>query len=290
MKNFIGIISLVFLFSLGLSEFAQAQSQTSQTEGKWIYEKQIGQRRPAPYPHLREADVLWAKKVWRLVDLREKMNHPLYFPTEPKGTWKSLIDVILGEINSGTINAYDATYDEDGSNMTLLVTQNDIDKIFDAGIDTIMVPDPDNPSRMIPSVSVTERSTEEVQQYIVQEIWYFDSKLSSLQVRILGICPVRISDNPETGEREKRRLFWIHYPDFRTTFANHESFNTFNDAKRISYDDLFLQRRFSSFIFAESNVYNNRLVTDYETGRGALLESERIKQEIFNFEQDLWEY
>lgn len=290
MKKIIGIFSFLFVVSLGLSQFVQAQSQTSQTEGKWIYEKQIGQRRPAPYPYLREADVLWAKKVWRLVDLREKMNHPLYFPTEPKGTWKSMIDVILGEINSGTINAYDATYDEDGSNMTLLVTQNDIDKIFNAGTDTILVPDPDNPSRMIESIQVNERRTDEIQQYIIQEIWYFDSKLSSLQVRILGICPIRISTNPETGEKEKRKLFWIYYPDFRSTFANHESFNTFNDARRISYDDLFLQRRFSSFIFAESNVYNNRLVTSYETGRGALLESERIKQEIFNFEQDLWEY
>jgi len=280
MKKIIGIFSVLFILIASFSQKAEAQE-------KWIYEKQIGQRVPAPYQAVREADVMWAKKVWRLVDLREKMNHPLYYPTEPQGDWHSLIDVILGEIKSGTVNAYDAG---EGDDMTVVITQTDIDTKFGATIDTIEVEDPNNPGIYSLEIIKTDASSSEVKQYIVQEIWYFDNKLSSLQVKVIGLCPIRISYNTDLESYQKRKLFWIYYPDFRTTFANHESYNRNNDAHRISYDDIFLQRHFSSFILAESNVYDNRDVTEYETGRGALLESEKIKEAIFNMEQDLWEY
>ena len=280
MKKIIGIFSILFILIAFFSQKTEAQE-------KWIYEKQIGQRTPAPYQAVREADVMWAKKVWRLIDLREKMNHPLYYPTMPQGDWHSLIDVILGEIKSGTVNAYDAA---EGDDMTVVITQADIDTKFGATNDTIEVEDPNNPGVFTLQVSKTEAHSSEVKQYIVQEIWYFDNKLSSLQVKIIGLCPIRISYNSDLQSYQKRPLFWIYYPDFRTTFANHESYNRNNDSHRISYDDMFLQRRFSSFIQAESNVYDNRDVTEYETGRGALLESQKIKEAIFNMEQDLWEY
>ncbi len=280
MKKIIGVFSVLFILLAIFSQKAEAQE-------KWIYEKQIGQRTPAPYPPIREADVMWAKKIWRLIDLRVKMNHGLYYPTEPIGDWYSLIDVILGEIKSGTVNAYDA---DEGDDMTVQITQSEIDKKFGATIDTIEVEDPNNPGIFTLEITKSEARSAEVKQYIIQEVWYFDNKLSSLNVKIIGLCPIRISYNDDTETTEKRKLFWIYYPDFRTTFANHEAFNRKNDAHRISYDDTFLQRRFSSFILAESNVYDNRDVTDYETGRGALLESEKIKEAIFNMEQDLWEY
>lgn len=280
MKKIIGIFSILFILIAFFSQKAEAQE-------KWIYEKEIGQRTPAPYQAVREADVMWAKKIWRMVDLREKMNHPLYYPTNPIGDWHSLIDVILGEIKSGTVNAYDAA---EGDDMTVVITQADIDTKFGATSDTIEVEDPNNPGLFSLEVIKAEASSSEVKQYIIQEVWYFDSKLSSLQVKILGLCPIRISYNTDLESYQRRKLFWIYYPDFRTTFANHESYNRNNDAHRISYDDIFLQRRFSSSIQAESNVYDNRDVTQYETGRGALLESEKIKEAIFNMEQDLWEY
>ncbi len=281
MKKIIGLFAILFMLLVFYSQETKAQ------QANWIYEKQIGQRDPAPYPFLREADVMWAKKIWRLIDLREKMNQPLYFPTEPKGDWNSLIDVILGEIKSGTVNAYDGDLGED---MTIQTTLSEIDKKFGASVDTIEVEDPNNPGVYTQEITRTDARSSEVKQYIVQEVWYFDNKLSSLQVRILGLCPIRISYNDDTQNTEKRKLFWISYPDFRSTFANHEAYNRKNDAHRISYDDLFLQRRFASYILAESNVYDNRSVTEYETGRGALLESEKIKEAIFNMEQDLWEY
>ena len=121
MKKILGILLILIFIAPVFLQPVKAQN------GKWIYEKQIGQRNPAPYPHLREADVMWAKKVWRLIDLREKMNHTFYYPTYPQGDWSSLIDVILGEINSGTVNAYDADSDQEGNNLTVVITQSEID-------------------------------------------------------------------------------------------------------------------------------------------------------------------
>jgi gliding motility associated protien GldN len=289
MKKIISVLTVVVLLTGSLAQSVMAQSiQNDQQREEWIYNKQIGQRAPAPYPPLREADVMWAKKVWRLIDLREKVNQPLYYPTRPKGDWYSLIDVILNTIKSGeNVYAYDA---DEGDDMTVQITQAEINKKFGAGVDSVWVPDLDGSGNGVWEISENEVRSDEVKQYIVQEVWYFDSKLSSLQVRLLGICPIRISVNNETNALEKRKLFWIKYDPFRRAFANFEAFNRFNDAKRISYDDMFLQRRFNGYILAESNVYDNRSINDYEIGRNALLESERIKKVIFDFEQDLWEY
>ena len=287
MKKIIGIFSILIILITGYTHKVWGQSQ-GQNREEWIYKKQGGERDPAPYPPLREADVMWAKKVWRLIDLRDKKNPPLYYTTHPMGDWYSLIDVILNTLKSGEeIYAYDADI---GDDMTVQITQADIDSKFGADFDSVWVEDLDGSGRGQWEIAKSDVTSSEVKQFIIQEIWYFDNKLSSLQVRVIGICPIRISLNKETGQIEKRRLFWIKYRQFRKPFANFEAFNRRNDAHRISYDDMFLQRRFQSFILAESNVYDNRTVTDYEIGRGALLESEKIKEFIFNFEQDLWEY
>ncbi|MEA3357544.1 MAG: hypothetical protein U9Q67_03850, partial [Patescibacteria group bacterium] len=142
MKKIIGIISVLIILITSSAHIINAQSgQNVQNQEEWIYKKQIGQRSPAPYPPLREADVLWAKKVWRLIDLREKMNQPLYYPTEPKGDWHSLIDVMLNTLKSGeNVYAYDADI---GDDMTVQITQDEINKKFGAGMDSVWVPDLD---------------------------------------------------------------------------------------------------------------------------------------------------
>ncbi|HHJ11259.1 MAG TPA: gliding motility protein GldN [Bacteroidetes bacterium] len=281
MKKAFGLI-IIMMFVMGPA-FLCVQAQDENQE-KWIYKKSMQNRIPVPYPYLREADVMWAKKVWRLVDLRQKINLPLYYPTEPIGDRKSLIDVIYDAIRAGEVKVYDPIKDD----MTIEITQDDIEKKFGAGSETIQVADENG--IMHDTTIVIKANTSEVKEYIIQEVWYFDKKLSSLNVRILGLCPVRLSMNTNTNQMEKRKLFWIYYPEFRNILANHEVYNPYNDAQKISYDDLFLQRRFSGYIIAESNVYDNRTIDEYETGRAALLESERIKNSIFNMEQDLWEY
>ena len=109
-----------------------------------------------------------------------------------------------------------------------------------------------------------------------------------MDVRIIGICPV-VDDYLNGVFRGYKPLFWVYFPEARPIFAKAEVFNRHNSAKRLTYDDVFWKRMFNSYIYKEENVYD-RVITDYATGLDALLESERIKTEIFNFEHDLWEY
>jgi len=48
-------------------------------DGVYIQEH-IPTKKMIPYEHVREADVVWSKRVWSFIDLREKINHPLYYP------------------------------------------------------------------------------------------------------------------------------------------------------------------------------------------------------------------
>jgi gliding motility associated protien GldN len=137
-----------------------------------------------------------------------------------------------------------------------------------------------------------ERKSDEVKQILVKEIWFFDRNYSRLDVRIVGICPIREYVQSDGGQDQvvKKQTFWISYPQVRNLFARHEVFNTKNDAQRRTFDDIFVKRFFGSYIVREANVYNNRRIEDYAVGLDAMLESERIKSEIFTFEHDLWEF
>lgn len=285
MKKYRIIFSGILFISILFAPAMKLSAQESPAGIKGLYKKDIKEKSPIPYSHLREADVMWSKKVWREIDLRKKMNQPLYFPTSPIGDRASLIHIILAEIKSGNVNAYDADV---GDDMTVKITQADIDRKMGASTDSTSIQTA--PGVFKDTVIVSDPRPEDVKQIRIMEEWYFDKKHSRMDVRILGIMPIRHFYNIERGEYQKSRVCWIYYPDFRNTFANHEIFNPDNDAHRISFDDFFMQRRFSSIIIAESNVFNNRRISDYETGKEALIEAQRIKETLFNIEHDLWEY
>ena len=287
MKKHRKIISGILFLALLVAPALKLSAQESPAWVKGLYEKDIKDKSPIPYSHLREADVMWSKKVWREIDLRKKMNQPLYFPITPIGDRASLIHIILAEIKSGNVNAYDAVIG--GDDMTVKITQADIDRNMGAKTDS-SARIQTAPGVFKDTIIVNEPNPDEIKQIQVQEEWYFDKKHSRMDVRILGLMPIRHYYNTEVGEYQKAKICWIYYPDFRNTFANHEIYNPDNDAHRISFDDYFMQRRFTSTIIAESNVYNNRQINQYETGKAALIEADRIKEWLFNLEHDLWEY
>ncbi|MBQ2098835.1 MAG: gliding motility protein GldN, partial [Bacteroidales bacterium] len=133
----------------------------------------------------------------------------------------------------------------------------------------------------------------EIKSYLMKELWFFDKQRSVMEVRIIGICPIRVYYRPEDEDQEKplqKKTFWVYYPEARKILSNAECFNSKNDAARLNFEDIMQKRYFSSYIFAESNVYDNRLISEYAQGQECLLEADRIKEQIFNFEQDLWEY
>ena len=140
----------------------------------------------------------------------------------------------------------------------------------------------------------------EVKKIMIKEQWYFDKQSSQLEVKIVGICPIReyertesSTQNTETEEESElvmKKLFWVYFPSVRFLFANNFVFNPNNDSQRLSFDNLFFKRRFSSYVYQESNVYDNRYIGEYKKGLDVLLESKKIEDDIFVFEHDLWEY
>ncbi len=245
-------------------------------------------RRPMPYQYVREADVMWSKIIWRTIVLTERANQHLYFPTAPQDGRMSLIDVLLEGIHTQGLTAYKENDDDEFGS---IVTEKEVHEALGAGVQTMDVETMEGgtESRIIE----VPYNSSDIKSYMLKELWFFDKQRSVLEVRIIGICPIRFyykGDDTDQERPQQKKTFWIYYPEARKILSNAECYNLKNDAGRLNYEDIFEKRFFSSYIFAESNVYDNRLINDYTVGEESLLEADRIKEQIFNFEQDLWEY
>jgi len=246
-------------------------------------------RRAIPYPHLREADVMWSKRVWRVIDLREKMNHPLYYPDQPILDRKSLFDVMKdAAIKDGTLSVFGNPLIDD--EFRLEMTKSEIENLLVQWDSTATTEDPNNPGTFISAPTKNEITSLNVWKYWVKEDWFFDKQRSVLDVRIIGLCPL-IEKKTETGESTgaDKPLFWIYFPEARPIFANQEVYMRHNDAERRTLEDIFWKRMFSSYVRKETNVYN-RIILDYKTGLDALLEADRVKNDIFIWEHDLFHF
>lgn len=284
---------LLFVFFLVVDA---AQAQVTVLDGVYIKEHTPG-RKPITYgsggPYgsslIREANMMWSKRVWRRIDMREKINHPLYYPEDPIQDRKSLFDVLKEAILvEGTITAYDPGPLNDDDEFTLALTPDEVKKkLF--WVDTVWVTDIET-DEMVPELQEQSVKTELIQQYEIKEDWFFDNERSVMDVRIIGICPMQKKIDELTGEfRGFEPLFWVYFPEARHVLANAEVYNIHNDAERRTYDDIFWKRQFGSFIVKESNVYD-RVIIEYKTGLDALIEAEKIKDDMFMIEHDLWHF
>ena len=259
----------------------------------------IKERKPIPYPNTREADVVWSTKLWRVVDLREKMNQPLYYPTIEMQNRQSFVQALYAAAVDGKITVYDPT---DGDEFTVALTPAEVQEKLEIGerTETRRKLDDSGDTTIVVQGSF---NWGEVQELLVKEEWFFDKHYSRMFTRIIGVCPIRVfnrelslgagEEEIETveGEKVKKQLFWIYYPEARTVLANTACYISENEVSQLSFDDLLQNRRFSSYIVAQSNVMNNRWLNTYtRTGLEAMLESQHIENQIFNFEHDLWEY
>jgi len=249
-----------------------------------VYKREhIASRKPIPYAPIREADVMWKRRITRYIDLREKMNLPLYFPigNDVNGL-RSLTNVLYKAVTEEvSLRVYSSASDD----FSVELTPGDVKKITEKSFEKTV------PSSLDPSVdsviTVTESfSPNRVKKLMIKEEWFFDKQRSVLDVRILGISLLYEQEDKDRGDQP---IFWVYFPEARTLLAKYDVFNRQNPSERRSFDDIFWKRQFSSYIVKEENVYD-RSMNEYKKGMDALLESNKIKDEIIIFEHDLWEF
>ncbi len=297
-------------------------------DGVYIQEH-IPTKRMIPYEFVREADVTWSKRVWRTIDMREKINHPMYLPFDSYDSENNWVrnasrwslwtimkhHILIGDLKMfspynpyqfqlkdgdqfkypvvpepGKNYATDSAYRQVAfSYLGKLGAQATTPLANMYGEDSVIYLPDGTTEYVYPARDTMWFLSQDVVQYRLKEDWFFDKERSVLDVRILGIAPV-IYDKDETGQIiGLRELFWLYFPHCRYIFNNYFVYNTHNDAQWMSFDDLFWKRQFNSTIYKESNVFD-RNVESYRTGVDALMESEKITEEIRLFEHDVWHF
>ncbi|MDB5006452.1 MAG: gliding motility protein GldN [Mucilaginibacter sp.] len=235
-----------------------------------------------PYPNLRESDVAFAKRIWREIDVRDKMNAYLASPKE------RLIDVLLDAIASGELTAYDPTPNKEDPNGDSFSTPLTAEKAKSRLADSSVVDKFDKDGNKIGStLKAGEFNPDSLLKYRIKEDWVFDRQRSIWEPRIIGIAPMIKVKVGTSGDYQP--AFWIYFPDARHILATKEVVSAKSDATGLSFDDVFVKRIFASYIVKESNDKDER-IKDYAQGIDKLYEAERIKKSLMDWELTLWQY
>lgn len=303
MKSFLNFLGLVLILGLTAGNVAAQEKKPaavgaaeevkteSSTPSEDVFVDDIVNKRivvenklMAAQP-IREADISWEKRVQRVIDSREKLNLPF------RSQELNLFTVLKTMITNGEITAFS---DEQFKNV--LPPAEIEGKMID--MDTSVTLDPDTYEEKI-VIARNDINWEDINQYRIKEVWYFDKQRSVMDVRILGIAPIYQSPKDKEAGIPPAPMFWVYYPESRMPMSKFRVFNEENDIAPMTWADLFDTRVFSSYIYKRSNVLDYRLKdffvpdpddTENRAGIDMLLHSEKIKNELLNFEHDLWEY
>lgn len=285
---FTGLVVLASSFTFAQTNVMDNNANPTPLDGHAYVKHHNYQNRVLDYPFVREDDILWSKTYIQRIDLRQRKNHPLYFPIYPVKVGGGEVrmnfadNILQAVMEDQSITAYvDEYFDE-------VVSVEKIQKML-FSIDTSFFDDIDT-GELTSEVDTIRVESKDIKELLIIEDRFFDKKRSMIDVRILGVCPVAEIMNKETLEVEKQKLFWVWLPEARQVLANATVFNTNNNMERLTYDEFLHKRLFASVITKETNLYD-RSIFDYKTDRmHQLLEADRIKNDIRNLESDLWEY
>lgn len=243
-------------------------------------------KKPFEYPYVREADIVWSCRIWRVIDFKEKMNQVFYYPIVPDQGRKNLTTILDEALTEGRIRAF-----EDDMFTTEITNWTEYKSKFGTSrTETLVEYDMDGMEITRDTNIFVPANFESAEKLRIKEEWFLDKNRTVEDVRIIGFSLVASYEKSE-GDVQTLALGWIRYndPEVRLLLANSEVYNPQNDRARRSYDDIFQKRIFDSYIIRESNTFN-RAINDYVQGADALAESERIKEYLFNMEEDMWEY
>lgn len=243
-------------------------------------------KKPFEYPYVREADIIWSCRIWRVIDFKEKLNQVFYYPIVPDQGRKNLTTILDEALTEGRIRAF-----EDDMFTTEITNWTEYKSKFGTSrVETLIEYDMDGMEMTRDTTIFVPANFESAEKLRIKEEWFLDKNRTVEDVRIIGFSLVASYEKSE-GDIQTLALGWIRYndPEVRLLLANSEVYNPQNDRARRSYDDIFQKRIFDSYIIRETNTFN-RSINDYVQGADALAESERIKEYLFNMEEDMWEY
>jgi gliding motility associated protien GldN len=297
MMNIKSFLLVVFSLTFGFSGLAQSNllnaKSPSQIGLKTEAQKNSDNDKPLAYGYVHDRDILMERTTWEIIDLGEKINFPLYFPIDTANIGperRSLYDVLIKGIKKGKITEVysDSYFNTKKSFKDIKASLSRIDTT-DAGREQLNAGMKISPEYIVQQ----DLTSQDVTQYKIKGVWYFDKRQSELKYRLIGICPVTPdvytmnSEDPDYIE-----LFWVFFPDARETLYRATAFNEKNSSMPITFDQILNSRRFNSMIYREENVYGDRDIKDYmrDNAQSQLLESDRVKDKIRSFEQDMWNY
>ena len=290
----------VLSIGLGASSFGQTNLLNAKTPEeigvKSDAQMAMDNDKPLEYGYVDDRDIMFSKMTWEKVVLDERVNFPLYYPVDTNNIGsnrRSLFDVLWKNVREGKIeNVYDDSY------FTVKRRPQDIQSIM-SKTDTLDIGYQQyNADGFVSPEYIIKRDIQsyDISAYLIKGLWYFDKRQGELKYRLLGIAPaapdVNFIDSDNEENKQPIPLFWVFYPEVREILHQAKAFNNQNSAMPFSYDHLLNSRRFNGYMYKEENVYGDREVKDYiaENALMQLMESDRIKEKIRNFEQDMWAY
>lgn len=280
--------------NMGVVDMAQPQFNSYDAVNKdWrpslvtdgVYDRVPHINQPVAWQGIREADILWKKRVWREIDTREKQNMAFRYPGDDYTGGGYFIEIILDAVKKGKVKAYSNMDDR----FTSALTKDQIMEFLIGKPDTTMVEDPIT-GAMTMKITQREFNPDVVTKYRIKEDWIFDRNLGRMVVRIIGVAPIQDRYNEDGSFRASQPIFWLYYPELRPMLAQYEVYNPENDVARMTWDQYFEQRMFSSRVIKTSNPFDLTFKERGMSNMEALYEGQKEADKIFNKEHDMWVY